>query len=155
MIDQTSRIILLVEDDEADARLLQRAFQKSGGILTVLRLSNGDDAVNYLSGEGPFANRAMHPLPAVVVLDIKLPRLSGLEILRWIRARQDSLRLLPVVMLTSSRHAVDVNRAYGWGANSYLTKPDTAQQLTEMAANFQAYWFNYNEKPILGNGVPG
>lgn len=146
----TEKILLLIEDDPADARLIQRAFEKALVGVRVTRLPNGDDAVAYLSGETPFDNRNSYPLPAVILLDIKLPRRSGFEILRWLRSRKDGLHRIPVVMLTSSRHSVDVDRAYDLGANSYLTKPDNNDQLTKMLAAFDRYWMSFNEHPSLG-----
>jgi CheY-like chemotaxis protein len=144
------RLILLVEDDPADARLIQRAFEKAELRARITRLPNGDDAVAYLSGHKPFDNRSSYPLPAVILLDIKLPRRSGFEVLSWLRSRKDGLQRIPVVMLTSSRHCVDVNRAYDLGANSYLTKPDTNEHLAKMVATFDQYWMSYNEHPSLG-----
>jgi DNA-binding response OmpR family regulator len=143
--------ILLVEDDPSDARLIQRAFLKAGIKEDVYRLTNGDDAVAYMNGEGPYSNRALYPMPSLVLLDIKLPRRSGIEVLRYIRGCNHSIRRVPIVMLTSSRHSVDVNRAYDYGANSYLTKPDTMQQLVEMAVALRSYWLTLNEEPTLGD----
>lgn len=145
----SAKMVLLAEDDPADARLVQRAFGKTGGNITVVRLSNGDDLVAYLDGRQPYENRALHPIPNLLLLDIKLPRRTGLEVLQWLRARKDSLRRLPVVILTSSRHSVDINRAYDLGVNSYLAKPDTPAELTEMVGAFQKYWFAHNEEPSL------
>jgi CheY-like chemotaxis protein len=144
------RLVLLVEDDPADARLIQRAFEKADIGASVTRIPNGDDAVAYLAGDQPFDNRNSYPLPAIILLDIKLPRRSGFEVLRWLRSRSDGLQRIPVVMLTSSRHTVDVNRAYDLGANSYLTKPDTNEQLTKLLSTFDQYWMSYNEQPSLG-----
>ena len=144
------RLILLVEDDPADVRLIQRAFEKTDVGARITRLPNGDDAVAYLAGHAPFDNRNNYPLPALLLLDIKLPRRSGFEVLSWLRSRKDGLQRIPVVMLTSSRHSVDVNRAYDLGANSYLTKPDTNEQLTKMLATFDQYWMSYNEHPSFG-----
>jgi CheY-like chemotaxis protein len=144
------RLILLVEDDPADVRLIQRAFEKVDLGARIVRLPNGDDAVAYLAGHTPFDNRSNYPLPALILLDIKLPRRSGFEVLSWLRSRRDGLQRIPVVMLTSSRHNVDVNRAYDLGANSYLTKPDTNEQLTKMLSSFDQYWMSYNEHPSLG-----
>jgi CheY-like chemotaxis protein len=90
----------------------------------MFRLTNGDDAVAYLSGDAPYENRAAYPMPNVLLLDIKLPRRSGFEVLEWVRRQKSNLRRLPVVMLTSSRHSADINRAYDLGANSYLAKPE-------------------------------
>jgi len=145
----TEKTVLLVEDDPADARLIQRAFDRTAGQAAVLRLQNGDDAVAYLQGTPPFDNRVAHPLPHIVVLDIKLPRRSGLEVLQWIRTRTDDLRLLPVVMLTSSRHAVDINRAYLLGANSYLAKPETSVELLSLVSTLKTYWLLMNENPAI------
>jgi CheY-like chemotaxis protein len=141
--------ILLVEDDPADSRLIQRAFLKADVPANVIRLTNGDDAISYLRGEAPHDNRALFPLPYVVLLDIKLPRRSGFEVLRWMKERGDNLRRIPVVMMTSSRHAVDVNRAYDLGANSYLTKPETTEQREELALVFKSYWLTLNEPPTV------
>ena len=146
----SERLVLLVEDDPADARLIQRAFEKADLGVRITRIPNGDDAVAYLAGDQPFDNRNSYPLPAVILLDIKLPRRSGFEVLRWLRSRKDGLQRMPVVILTSSRHGVDVNRAYDLGANSYLTKPDTNEQLTRLLSAFDQYWMSYNEHPSLG-----
>ena len=145
--------VLLVEDDPADARLIQRAFDRSGIEASMMRLQNGDDAVAYLQGRPPFDNRAVHPLPNILILDIKLPRRSGLEVLEWIRSRTEELRLLPVVMLTSSRHAVDINRAYDLGANSYLAKPESTEQLLALMNNLKTYWLILNEEPAITGKV--
>ena len=144
--------VLLVEDDPSDARLIQRAFGKLDATLAIIRLTNGDDVVSYLSGESPYDNRTTYPLPCIVLLDIKLPRRSGFEVLQWVRRQPTTLNRLPVVMLTSSRHSVDINRAYDLGANSYLSKPETASQLEQLAVSFQSYWLRINESPdLLGN----
>jgi CheY-like chemotaxis protein len=143
-----SKLVLLVEDDPGDALLLKRAFDKSGGKFSMKRLTNGDELVAYLDGQAPFTDRALHPIPKLVLLDIKLPRRSGLEVLEWLRARTDNLRRLPVIMLTSSRHSVDVNRSYELGANSYLAKPDTPGELNELIGTLQTYWSS-NEEPTV------
>ncbi|HET9742810.1 MAG TPA: response regulator [Terriglobales bacterium] len=145
--------VLLVEDDPSDARLIQRAFGKMDSSVAIFRLTNGDEVVSYLSGEQPFDNRNAYPLPCVVLLDIKLPRRSGFEVLEWIRRHPSALNRLPIIMLTSSRHSVDINRAYDLGANSYLAKPDTVPQLEQMASEFQRYWLSFNESPDL-HGSP-
>jgi CheY-like chemotaxis protein len=144
-----AKIVLLVEDDPADARLIQRAFDRTQVEASLLRLQNGDDAVTYLQGTPPFDNRVAHPLPNAIVLDIKLPRRSGLEVLQWIRTRKDDLRLLPVVMLTSSRHTVDINRAYDLGANSYLAKPETTEELVALVTLLKKYWLMANQNPAI------
>jgi CheY-like chemotaxis protein len=140
-------VILFVEDDPADARLIEHAFQKAGVTTAMVRLWNGDAAVDYLSGSGAYADREAHPLPSIALLDIKLPRRTGLEVLMWIREQQGPIRRLPVVMLTSSTETRDVNRAYELGANSYLRKPDSADQLFNLAEAFRRYWLRLNESP--------
>jgi CheY-like chemotaxis protein len=147
------RLVLLVEDDPADVRLIQRAFGKLKQAVALSRLTNGDDAVAYLSGTGPFENRAAYPVPYVLLLDIKLPRRSGFEVLDWIRKQKTPLRRLPVVMLTSSKHSADVNRAYDLGANSYLAKPETLAGLDDLASQFEKYWLSLNEPPELHGGL--
>jgi CheY-like chemotaxis protein len=143
------RLVLLVEDDPSDVRLIQRAFSKLPNIPMMTRLTNGDDAVAYLSGEAPYENRAAYPMPGIVLLDIKLPRRSGFEVLEWLRKQTSPLRRLPVVMLTSSKHSADVNRAYDLGANSYLAKPETSAELDYLATNFESYWLSLNQPPEL------
>ena len=144
---QIERNILLVEDDSADALLIRRALEKSGLDFKFSRLKHGDEAIEYLSGAPPFSQRETQPLPDVILLDIKLPRRSGFEVLEWIRSQSAAVSRIPVVMLTSSRHTVDVNRAYDLRANGYLTKPETAHQLQQMLMDFKKYWLRWNEQP--------
>jgi CheY-like chemotaxis protein len=146
-------LVLLIEDDPADVRLIQRAFRKLVDPVNMFRLTNGDDAVAYLSGEAPYENRAAYPLPTILLLDIKLPRRSGFEVLEWVRRQNSNLRRLPIVMLTSSRHSADVNRAYDLGANSYLAKPETPTDLDDLATGFESYWLSLNESPDLHGGA--
>jgi CheY-like chemotaxis protein len=146
-------LILLVEDNAADAWLFQRALRKAGVTVRVERLSTGDDAVAYLNGQAPYDNRAAYPLPGIVVLDLKLPRRSGFEVLEWVRALPGNLRLLPVVVLSSSSMPTDVNRAYSLGANSYMTKPYGASQFVKLASAFRDYWLGVNEDPAIAPTV--
>lgn len=141
------RRILLVEDDPADARLIQRAFDRAGIGDRISRLTNGDAAVAYLSRQGEFAGRGEPLDRTILVLDIKLPRRSGLEVLRWLREQHGPLATLPVVMLTSSRHSLDVNQAYDLGVNSYLVKPESTHDLYGMAETFRHYWIEENRFP--------
>lgn len=140
--------ILLVEDDPNDVLLIRRAFTKARLANPVQSVEDGDQAVSYLAGAGPYADRQSYPLPVVVLLDLKLPRRSGLDVLAWLR-QQEGLRRLPVVVLTSSRESADVNRAYDLGANSYLVKPVTFDALLELVQTLQLYWLMLNEKPEL------
>jgi CheY-like chemotaxis protein len=136
--------ILLVEDDPNDVFLLQRAFRKAGFEHPVQAVGDGEEAVAYLTGAGSYADRAQFPLPLLVLLDLKLPRKSGLEVLAWLR-EQPALRRLPVVVLTSSREPADVNRAYDLGANSYLVKPLGFEALLDMVKSLNFYWLTLNE----------
>jgi CheY-like chemotaxis protein len=140
--------LLIVEDRPADVLLIRRAFMKAQIANPLQVVGDGVDAVAYLSGSGAFGDRQKHPLPALLLLDLKLPRTSGLEVLSWLRAQPD-LRRLPVVVLTSSKETSDVNRAYELGANSYLLKPVTFESLLEMIKTLRLYWIEMNELPTI------
>jgi CheY-like chemotaxis protein len=140
--------ILLVEDSPDDALLIQRAFRKANLANPVQLVRDGEEAVAYLSGVEPYEDRTRFPLPVFMLLDLKLPRRTGLEVLAWLRQESDVKRL-PVVVLTSSRESVDVNRAYDLGVNSYLTKPVGFEALLEMVKNVNLYWLVLNEHPEL------
>lgn len=144
----TEHSILLVEDNPKDVFLVQRALRKAEVTTPIQVVSDGDAAVNYLSGVGPYGDRALYPLPVVVLLDLKLPRRSGAEVLMWIR-QQAQLKRLPVVVLTSSREHVDINRVYDLGANAYIVKPPNFDQLVEILKTLNLHWIAYNEKPHL------
>lgn len=141
--------VLLVEDDVSDFRLIQRAFAKIKPSIPMLRLTHGDEAVAYLAGDAPYENRSLHPIPCVLLLDIKLPRRSGFEVLEWIRMQDSALKRIPIIMLTSSRHQVDVNKAYELGVNSYLVKPSNNSELEQLVSAFRTYWMELNEGPKL------
>ena len=138
--------ILLAEDDPNDVILLQRAMGRaslSADSLKVVR--DGEEAISYLSGQANFANRDLYPLPALLLLDLKLPRKSGLEVLSWLR-NQPQLRSLVVVFLTSSNSSEDVRLAYEAGANSYLVKPVEFTEMVEMMRALSFYWLEINEQ---------
>ena len=147
------QVILVVEDDPNDILLIQRAFGKARILNPVRTASNGDEAVAYLSGEGPFADREAYPFPVLVLLDLKLPRRSGLEVLGWIRS-QPGLKRLPIVVLTSSKQSIDINRAYDLGANSYLVKPVGFDSLLELVKSLEVYWMMLNQNPEITLGSP-
>lgn len=138
--------VLMVEDDPDDQVLIRRAFVRAGAGIPVHVAGHGDEAIAYLSGAGAFADRARHPLPGLVLLDLKLPRRSGFEVLEWLRA-QPRLRRIPVVVLTSSRETPDLARAYELGANSYLVKPPDLAALTAMMQTVDAYWVRLSQPP--------
>ena len=141
---KTAGAILLVEDNEDDVFLMQRAL-KGAKISNPLHVvEDGREAVNYLSAEGKYADRAAYPIPSIVFLDLKLPMLRGHEVLAWIRS-QPQLENVVVVVLTSSNEPSDLKEAYRLGANSYVVKPPTAEQLLDLAKAFKWYWLHFNE----------
>ncbi len=139
--------ILLVEDNVDEQMLIRRAFSKARLSNPLHVVSDGDAAVSYLAGEGAYADRVRHPLPCLVLLDLKLPRRSGHEVLEWKRGQAGHVARIPVVVLTSSRESADVNRAYDLGANSYLTKPVAFEGLLEMVKGLGLYWVVLNQRP--------
>ncbi|SNS57874.1 Response regulator receiver domain-containing protein [Noviherbaspirillum humi] len=143
---QAQQLILLVEDNEDDVILAQRAFRKAGVDVPICVVRDGDEAVDYLGGGGRYGDRRSFPLPTIVLLDLKLPRRSGLDVLRWIRA-DPALGTLPVIVFTTSAQASDLEQAYSLGANSYLKKPVTLEDTTEMLRAAGLYWLTHNEAP--------
>src|SRR5437879_6114874 len=115
-------LILIAEDREDDIFVIRRAFEKAHLLNPLQVVRDGEEAIAYLKGEGKFANRGEYPLPELLLLDLKMPRIDGFEVLRWIR-QQPGLNALRVVVLTSSEDIRDVNQAYRLGANSFLVKP--------------------------------
>jgi CheY-like chemotaxis protein len=140
----SSNTILLIEDNEDDAFFMQRALHDAGIDNPVRLLEDGQQAIDYLSGKGDYADRTANPLPMIVFLDLKLPFKSGHEVLEWIR-RQPQFAKLIVIVLTSSSEPVDLNRAYKNGANSYVVKPPTPDQLTDLARSFDLWWLKQNK----------
>jgi CheY-like chemotaxis protein len=140
--------VLLVEDNPDDVFIVQRTFQKLKLPGSIQIASDGDEAVAYLSGTGKYSDRERFPFPAVVLLDLKLPRRSGLEVLEWLKA-QPILRRLPVIVLTSSNHLSDINQAYDRGANSYLVKTVNPRDTEELSRIIHHYWLNCNQRAII------
>jgi len=138
--------ILHVEDDPNDVLLIARAFRKVEVAARIQVVNDGEQALHYLSGSNSFSDRENFPLPSLVLLDLKLPRKSGIEVLEWIRSRP-GLKRIPVVMLTSSKQAVDINRAYDLGVNAYLVKPVNFDGLVDMVKTLDAFWLRSNERP--------
>jgi CheY-like chemotaxis protein len=146
-------LILHVEDDPNDVLLVELAFKKIGPSAGLQVVNNGEEAIKYLAGAEVNGGGQKNPVPSLVLLDVKLPRCSGLEVLSWLRGRDD-LRRIPVVMLTSSNQPSDVNRAYDLGANSYLVKPSALDDLVEMLRKVTVYWLDMNVKPsVQGDDV--
>src|SRR6185312_6812532 len=129
-----NNVILHVEDDPNDVILVELAFRKVGGGCVLKVVNDGEQACEYLVGEGPYANRSEYPFPALVLLDIKLPKKSGLEVLEWVRAQsQSEIKYLPIVILTSSNQQADIIKAYDLSVNSFLVKPGDLGLLGDMA----------------------
>jgi two-component system, response regulator len=140
------KIILLVEDNADDETLTLRALKKNNIKNEVVVARNGVEALDYLFGTGSYAGRNLNVMPQVVLLDLKLPKLDGLGVLRRLRA-DDRTRLLPVVILTSSNEEQDRIDGYGLGANSYVRKPVDFSQFSEAARQLGLYWLVLNEGP--------
>jgi two-component system, response regulator len=143
--------ILLVEDNPDDIKLTQRALNKNNILNEMVVVQDGAVALEYLFGTGAYAGRDVTMLPMVVLLDLKLPRIDGLEVLRQIRVHIRT-RLLPVVILTSSREEQDLVQSYSLGANSYIRKPVDFEQFTEAIRQLGLYWLVLNEPPPSGEG---
>lgn len=138
--------VLLVEDNPDDVLLTTRAFKRANLFSPIQVVEDGEKAVAYLSAVPPYSDRDRYPIPVLVLMDLKLPRKSGLEVLRWIRS-VPSLKPIPVVVLTSSAENMDVNNAYDLGANSYLVKPVSFDALFDMVKILQPYWVIMNKRP--------
>jgi len=138
--------VLQVEDDDNDIVLLQYAFKQAGAPKPLQPVRDGTEAIEYLAGAGRFADRGQFPLPCLVLLDLKLPGKSGLEVLIWIR-QNSQVQELPVMILTSSARPEDIHAAYRAGANAYLEKPSSASELLEMVKALATFWLRHNQLP--------
>jgi len=138
--------ILLVEDDEEDILLLRRAFRNAHIANPLIEVRDGQAAIQYFSGEGDYADRTRYPIPFLILLDLRLPKLSGFEVIAWMRD-QPQLANLIVVVLTASDHVPDVTKARDLGANSYLVKPGNFQELVEMVRRIKGRWLLLDRLP--------
>jgi|SRR6185312_9088497 len=130
--------ILHVEDDPNDTLLFQHACRKAGIIFDLQAVSDGDQAMAYLRGLNNFSDRNKYPLPKLILLDLKMPRVSGFDVLTWLQS-QDGLKRVPVIVLTSSYHDADVKRAYDLGAKCYLVKPVGFEALVELVKTLPSF----------------
>jgi CheY-like chemotaxis protein len=130
------RPVLYAEDEENDAYLMQRAFAKAGVANPLHIVIDGAAAIRYLTGEDEYSDRERFPEPCLLLLDLNLPRQSGLEVLQWTRA-QPALRAMPIVILTSSSQDRDIGSAYALGANGYLVKPPSSERLIELVTGLR------------------
>lgn len=141
-----NKSLLLIEDDPNDVALFRRAAHKAGLAVEIHIADDGDAAIRFLQDKMVQPAGDKGGLPWIVLLDLKLPRRSGLEVLEWLRS-QPLLRRLPVIIFTSSRESSDITKAYELGANSYLVKPVSFDQLKEMVREMNHYWLDLNENP--------
>jgi CheY-like chemotaxis protein len=142
----TDFVMLLIEDEPNDITLIQHAFAKASLVNPLKIVRDGEEAVKYLAGSEDFADRGRYPLPSLILLDLKLPRKSGLEVLQWLR-QQPTLKHIPVIVLTSSKESSDISRAYQFGANSYLVKPVSFEGLLELVKSIGMYWMILSKTP--------
>ncbi len=145
------KVILLVEDNPRDEELTVRALKKSNVLNPVVVARDGVEALDYLFARGAYSERSPEDLPQVVLLDLKLPKIDGLEVLKALRL-DERTKLLPVVILTSSVEEQDLLRGYGLGANSYVRKPVDFVQFTEAIRQLGMYWLLLNEIPPVARG---
>ena len=136
------RTVLLVEDEPNDVFFMQQAMKKADIANPIQVASDGQQAIDYFKGAGKFANREEFPLPCLVLLDLKLPYVMGLDVLKWIR-QQPELPVI-VVILSSSKEEADIATAYRLGANGYLVKPPDLDKLLDMAKSIKDFWLTQN-----------
>lgn len=144
----SNKAILLVEDNPSDIKLTKRALEQNQIANKMIVAEDGQEALDYIFAEGKFAGRSIKELPAVVLLDLKLPKVDGLEVLKEIRA-SDHAKYIPVVILTSSDEEKDLIESYRLGANSYIRKPVDFIQFNEAVRNLGLYWLLMNEMPPI------
>ena len=146
MLDQA--LILVAEDLENDRILIRRAFQQANILNPICFVKDGVEVIEYLQGEGRYANRAEYPLPGLLLLDLKMPKVDGFEVITWIRQHKH-LSALRIVVLTSSPDLPDVNKAYELGANSFLVKPVDFKRFTDISRAIKGYWLWMDKAPGL------
>ena len=152
---EPSQTILLIEDYEDDVFAMERALAEANITNPLQVVTDGQQALDYLSGAGQYANRAQYPLPFIMFLDLKLPFVDGFEILAWVR-QQAALKSIIVIVLTGSAESRDQDKAYALGARSYLVKPPTSETLHGILESLQSFWLSKaNETPILLNDERG
>jgi CheY-like chemotaxis protein len=139
-------VILVAEDDEDYVILIRQVFQKAHVPNPIHVVWNGEEAISYLKGEGKYSNRDEYPLPDIFLLDLKMPRVNGFEVLKWVRS-QPSLASLRILVLTSSDEIRDVNEAYQLGANSFLVKPMDFEDFTHLSRLIADFWFKASRTP--------
>jgi two-component system response regulator len=148
-----TKIILLADDDPDDVHFVREAFKRAGYDNPFHVVRNGEQTIAYLKGEGKYANRNKHPIPALLLLDLKMPRIDGFEVIQWIRSRPE-WRCLPIIVLTTSFFGPDIIRAYDLGANSFLTKPSDLLEYVGAVKQVAHFWLVHNSLPQAGPFIP-
>jgi CheY-like chemotaxis protein len=138
--------VLLVEDNKDDVFFFQRAMKRAELLHPLFVVTSGRQAIEYLEGSGPYSDRAQYPIPLLIVLDLKLPQVNGLEVLEWLRT-QPAYRSIIVIVFTSSQLESDIRRAYQLGANSFIVKPSSAERTLEVVKRLFSYWLDTNALP--------
>ncbi len=138
--------VLHIDDDPNDTELLKAAARRANIDCVLRNVEDGEQAIAYLSGAGEFANRSHYSMPSLILLDLKMPRATGLEVLKWIRANRN-LEAIPVVILSGSELQDDIQQAYEIGANSYLIKPLGFEALVSMVRNIETVWLSQASRP--------
>ena len=137
--------VLLIEDDENDVILVELALKQAKIPVLLKSVGDGLEGLNYLNGTGQFADRHRFPLPEIIILDLKMPRMSGMEFLSYVNDHPE-LRIIPTIVMSASKLDADVLRAYQLGANSFMVKPNDPATLTQMVRTIQEFW-SLSEKP--------
>jgi len=143
----TELVVLVAEDDAIDSELLTRAVNSNGVVVDLHIAHDGEETLAYLRGEGRFANRVQYPFPDLLVLDLKMPLMDGLDVLRWLNAHPACARL-PKVMLSGSSLEKDVEEAYRLGVNTFFAKPNSLSKLGELMRRIVEYW-SLSERPCV------
>lgn len=140
------RTVLFADDNPDDRFLMSEAWREAGCAHALATVGDGEQVLSYLNGDGAYADRRLHPLPGLIILDIKMPRKSGLETLEWIRGSK-AWRNVPVLMLTASTAPSDLEAGYRLCANAFLVKPGTVRELIEMVGAIRGFWLRFAEYP--------
>jgi len=145
-MSNTRPVLLIVEDNEDDIFFIERIFKQLGARCELKFARDGIEAVDYLSGKDKFKDREQYPMPTIILMDLKMPRKNGFEVLEWMQT-QGEIKLIPTIVVTSSTLQEDVTKAYRLGANAVMNKPVDKDSLLQMLKSFHIYWTDYVEMP--------
>jgi CheY-like chemotaxis protein len=148
-----SGTILLADDSADDVLLIRMAFKRAGFANPIVVVPDGEQAIQYLKGEGPYADRERFPIPQILLLDLKMPKLNGFDVLSWIRQRPE-WKCLPIIVITTSFYGPDIEQAYDLGANSFLTKPAHFDEFVATVKQMGTFWLGHTILPAPGPFVP-